>query len=280
MFEPDRTYARRDTALFLLCVALSLGALFSPESWQTAIANGVRRSALAPLLALQELAEESRTSRFRIDALIAERDSAAAAAQALPLIKAENEQLRLILGLARRLPTPSVPAEVLHQALPTDGRTMLLSVGRRAGVAPFQPVVAPEGLLGLIRTAGSRTSIAMSWAHPEFRASALTEDGSVFGIVAATESSSESEPMLELRGVPYRDTVEAGTRVITSGLGGVYPRGIPIGTVVGIARESEGWERTYLVLPAAHPGRSSHVLVLRIPAAWPADSVLHEDSLP
>lgn len=280
MFEPDRTYARRDTALFLLCVALSLGALFSPESWQAAIANGVRRSALAPLLALQELAEESRTSRFRIDALIAERDSAAAAAQALPLIKAENEQLRLILGLARRLPTPSVPAEVLHQALPTDGRTMLLSVGRRAGVAPFQPVVAPEGLLGLIRTAGSRTSIAMSWAHPEFRASALTEDGSVFGIVAATESSSESEPMLELRGVPYRDTVEAGTRVITSGLGGVYPRGIPIGTVVGIARESEGWERTYLVLPAAHPGRASHVLVLRIPAVWPADSVPHEDSLP
>jgi rod shape-determining protein MreC len=80
--------------------------------------------------------------------------------------------------------------------------------------------------------------------------------------------------------VPYRDTVEAGTRVITSGLGGVYPRGIPIGTVVGIARESEGWERTYLVLPAAHPGRASHVLVLRIPAAWPADSAPHEDSLP
>jgi rod shape-determining protein MreC len=280
MFEPDRTYARRDTALFFLCVGLSLGALFSPESWQTAVANSIRRSALAPLLALQELAEESRTSRFRIDALVAERDSAAAAAQALPLIKAENEQLRLILGLARRLPTPSVPAEVLHQALPTDGRTMLLSTGRRAGVAPFQPVVAPEGLLGLIRTAGSRTSIAMSWAHPEFRASALTEDGSVFGIVAATESSSESEPMLELRGVPYRDTVEAGTRVITSGLGGVYPRGIPIGTVVGIARESEGWERTYLVLPAAHPGRASHVLVLQHPAAWPADSVPHEDSLP
>jgi cell shape-determining protein MreC len=50
--------------------------------------------------------------------------------------------------------------------------------------------------------------------------------------------------------------------ILTSGLGGVLPRGVPIGTVLGAAGESEGWERTYLVRPAVHPAAVTHVLVL------------------
>jgi rod shape-determining protein MreC len=84
--------------------------------------------------------------------------------------------------------------------------------------------------------------------------------------------------MLELRGVPYRDSVAVGTPVITSGLGGVFPRGLSIGTVVGVARQSEGWERIYLVRPAAAPARVSHVLVLR--GGGVPRPVAVEDSLP
>jgi rod shape-determining protein MreC len=68
--------------------------------------------------------------------------------------------------------------------------------------------------------------------------------------------------LLELRGVPYRDTIPAGTLVLTSGLGGVYPKGIPVGRVLGVVRELTGWERTYLVLPAANPAHAAHALVL------------------
>jgi len=56
--------------------------------------------------------------------------------------------------------------------------------------------------------------------------------------------------------------VPTGTVILTSGLGGVLPRGLPVGTVVGIASETE-WERTYLVRPAVPPGAVSHVMVLR-----------------
>ena len=45
MLAPDRTFARRDTALFVLCIALSIGALFAPESWQYAAASSARASA-------------------------------------------------------------------------------------------------------------------------------------------------------------------------------------------------------------------------------------------
>jgi rod shape-determining protein MreC len=70
-----------------------------------------------------------------------------------------------------------------------------------------------------------------------------------------------------------------GTQVLSSGLGGVYPKGIPVGTVTGIVREQAGWERVYRLLPAANPGSAAHVLVLvassnDLARAFPSDSAL------
>jgi cell shape-determining protein MreC len=50
--------------------------------------------------------------------------------------------------------------------------------------------------------------------------------------------------------------------IVTSGLGGVFPRGIPIGVVIGPAGEEKGWGRTYLVRPVIHPAELSHVMIL------------------
>jgi rod shape-determining protein MreC len=102
----------------------------------------------------------------------------------------------------------------------------------------------------------------MTWAHPEFRVSAFTANGSAYGIVAASPNATGSDAYLEFRGVPYRDSVVAGTVVLSSGLGGVYPKGIPIGTVMGVIREEAGWARVYRVRPAANPASTGHVLVL------------------
>jgi rod shape-determining protein MreC len=102
----------------------------------------------------------------------------------------------------------------------------------------------------------------MAWAHPDFRASAMTADGSVFGIVAPVGGEGPNAMMMELSGVPYRAEVAPGTTVYTAGLGGVYPRGIPLGRVLAVRDESEGWSRTYLVHPAVHPAGASHVMVL------------------
>jgi rod shape-determining protein MreC len=257
----DRT-SRSDNLLLLACLVLSLGAIALPDRWSLSLSQGLRGTALAPMLWLQERAAEGRTSRSRFLALQAQRDSAAYAAQLLGEVEAENARLRAMLQLPAREGFKSHPAEVLHQTVPTDGRTVILSVGRNGGVAAGNPVIAPEGLIGVVLSAGPTSSVAMTWANPEFRVSAATQDGAILGIVAPSSNTDASETYLELRGVAFRDTVETGTLVVTSGLGGVYPRGIPIGRVAGVRKEELGWERIYRLAPLANPGRVSHVLVL------------------
>jgi rod shape-determining protein MreC len=276
----DRRYTRRDTVLFLLCLGLSLVALFSPPARGYEIADTLRRSAFAPLVWLQARAEEGRTSRVRFRQVAAERDSTSYLAQFLPSLRAENERLRQLLRLSRRLNTSYVSAEVLHQPQATDGRTLLLSAGSRDGVAQFNPVVSPEGLVGVVLSVSKGSSIAMSWAHPEFRVSAYTVNGNAFGVVAPSSEGRYGEGALEFRGVPYRDSVPVGTLVLSSGLGGVFPKGVPVGTVIGTVREEAGWERVYRLRPAANPGSATHVLVLvgsatrELAQAFPTDSQL------
>ena len=283
----DRRYTRRDTVLFILCLGLSILSLFSPAGWSYSVADTLRRTVLAPLVWLQARAEEGRTSRVRFRTVTAQRDSAAYLAQFLPSLRAENERLRQLLKLSHRLTAAYVSAEVLHQPHATDGRTLLLSVGSRQGVGPFNPVVAPEGLIGMVLTTTPQSSVAMTWAHPEFRVSAFTVGGNALGVVApSTESGADGA--LELRGVPFRDSIPLGTLVLSSGLGGVFPKGIPVGTVVGTIREEAGWERVYRLRPAANPGSAAHVLVLvgsrsaDLVSAFPSDSLLEamrQDSL-
>jgi rod shape-determining protein MreC len=276
---PDRALSRRDTALFLGCVILSVVMLLRPE-WGQALTTGVRRSVLVPFLWLQADAERARTTRVNFDQIRLQRDSATQAAEFLPALRAENVRLRRLLGLGDRLPGAYVAAEVLHQSMPTDGRTIILSAGARDGVEAFDPVVGVEGLIGVVRTVEPSRSVAMTWAHPEFRASAFTLPGTIFGVVAPALQVTGSEQLLQLRGVAIRDSIPVGTLVVTSGLGGVYPPGIPVGTIVGLANEETGWERIYILRPAASPQAASQVIILRPPRNADLGEAFRRDSTP
>jgi rod shape-determining protein MreC len=222
----------------------------------------LRQTVLAPLLTLQQQSELLRTSRARFERVEGERDSAMLAATFLPELRNENTRLRNLLGLGARLGSGYVAAEVLHQAEPTSELTLIVSRGQQQGVRPFAPVVSAEGLVGIVSEVDARTSTVVTWAHTEFRASAMGADASVFGIVQPGGAESPGVWLLELRGVPYRQSIAPGTLIVTSGLGGVFPRGIPIGTVTAETAEASPWERRYVVRPAVHPAAISHVMIL------------------
>src|SRR5437773_4576608 len=261
----DRYGSRADTLVFIGCVLLSVAAMSLPGRLRDPLTQALRQTVLAPFLSLQQQIERLSASLARYDGVVAQRDSAALVATFLPELRGENARLRSLLGLGTRLGTGYIPAEVLRESEPTSPLTFIVSAGKKQGVKPLSAVVSPEGLVGIVSTVDQQTSVVVTWAHPEFRASAMAADGSIYGIVAPHGTEGPRTWLLELQGVAYRQLVPEGTTILTSGLGGVLPRGIPIGTVVRAAGEAEGWERTYLVRPAVHPAAVTHVMILTGP---------------
>jgi len=264
-----RSGTRVDTVLLVACCAMALLTTVLPLNLREAIASGLRRTVVAPLVTLQQQAERGRSAFLSREATTSRLDSVSLRNMQLSRLEGENERLRALLGLGRQLEWGFVSAEALRGGAIGEDHTLTLTVGSRAGVAAKTPVVAPEGLVGMVRTVDPSTSLAILWTHPDFAASAMSADRSAYGIVYPHLSESgraEGVPperyLLELRGVAFRSALKSGTEIVTSGLGGVYPAGIPIGTVLGELQTSEGWARTYLVRPAVRPPDVSNVIVL------------------
>jgi rod shape-determining protein MreC len=258
----SRVSGRRDTLLLSACVGLSFVTLALPQSIRDPFAAAMRRSVVAPLLSLQYNAELTRRAWEARERTRAERDSVVLAAMSVPELERENARLRRILGLGRRLRWGFVPAEALFNRSPSEEYTVVLSAGSRAGVTPFSPVVAPEGLVGMVKVVDPTKSIAIVWPHTDFRVSAQSADGTAFGIVGPHLGDEPDRYLLEMRGVPLRTSLKPGTLIVSSGLGGVYPRGIPIGVVQRELETSEVWANTYLLRPAVLPSDVSTVMIL------------------
>ena len=258
-----RSNTRFDLIVLLSCVILALAARALPNTMRDPVATGMRRTFLAPLVMLQERAERGRQSLLSADAKQSYLDSLSLNSVKAASLETENDRLRKLIGLGSRVRYGFIPAEALHGRGVRDETTVILSAGSRAGVSRLSPVVAPEGLVGVVDQVDPTMSHAMLWTHPDFRVSAMSPDGSAFGIAQAHLSGDIGGYLIELRGVPFRATLKPGAVIVSSGWGGVWPRGIPIGTVLQEIKTTEGWARTYLLRPAVNPADVYSVMILR-----------------
>jgi rod shape-determining protein MreC len=269
-----RSDLRGDTAVAVGCAIVALVLLLLPPARRDPIAGAIRGSVMAPAVALQ--GRIAGTRRAMADQRRLERlaDSLAQRNQVLEESAAENAQLRAVLGLQARLAWGAIAAEALSHPAYGEEHTRVLSAGRDAGVESMSPVVAPDGVVGLVSAVDARSALAITWAHPDFRVSAMSADGNAMGIVSAHRAGGAGRWLMEMRGVPFRSVLAPGTRVVSSGMGGVFPRGIPVGTVQRVLEDEGGWVRTYLLTPAVRPTDVTAVLVLMRPrAAAGVDSV-------
>jgi len=265
---------RFDIVLFGGCILLSLVSMVLPPNLREPVAGALRRSLVAPLVRLQRGAEKWRGAYITAEREELRRDTLALAAARVPTLEADNDRLRQILGLGSKLQWGFIPAQALQGRGRADDFTITLSAGSRAGIRERSLVVAPEGIVGMVQTVDPSMSLAILFAHPDFRVSAMSADGSAFGIVqphiAGTSTLDPRQTgylqserwLLELHGVPFRSTLKPGAVVYSSGLGGIYPRGIPVGIVIGEIKTAEAWARTYLLRPSVNPAEISSVMVL------------------
>jgi rod shape-determining protein MreC len=272
-----RSGTRVDTVILAACLFVSLLARVLPTDTRQAVAGPIRETFVQPLIRLQVNAERARGAFLTRDITAARLDSLVLRNAELREMELENERLRSLLGLGARLRTGFVAAEALHRPEFGDAHTVIVTAGARAGVVERSAVVAPEGLIGYVVSVEAETSVALLWTHPDFGVSATAANGKVFGIIKPHLATDVDRFLLELRGVAFRDSLDVGTEIRSSGQGSVFPRGIPIGVVVGDITTPGAYARTYLVRPMVMPADVSVVMVLlptrgSVENAWRAPS--------
>lgn len=172
----------------------------------------------------------------------------------------ENRELRALLGLRERLWPQAIGAEVLH-ALPDPYRpAVIINRGAQHGVSVGATVMDSWGVLGQITRTLPWTSEVTLLAHHRMAISVLnTRTGERY---LAFGNGSLEDPKLLLRFVPASTETQVGDMLVTSGIDGVYPTGLPVGQVVHIEPQGDGLSRVE-ANPLAHMRDTMHVLVLQ-----------------
>jgi rod shape-determining protein MreC len=276
-YEVDGSEARSRRGLVLSSawVLASLLLMVLPVSLQQGISSVLRSTVLAPFLWTQESLNRTRIRAVEIEELQARYDSTVALLAAQSTLGAENTRLRGLLELRERTGPAFVSASAIRPGTRGSESMFLLDVGSEHGVSVNDPVVAAEGLVGLIREVGPRSSLALDWTHPDFAVSVMTLDAETFGIVEARGGAFREEDRLVLPGIPFYTTLEPGEVLVTSGQGAVYPRGIRVGTILSLAEAEAGWRRGYWVEPAVRVGSVTHVLVITGEEGRPVSDLTH-----
>ncbi|HKJ02097.1 MAG TPA: rod shape-determining protein MreC [Longimicrobiales bacterium] len=278
--EPEATGGRRQVALAVVVVLISLVALYLPVAGQQRVAWAIRYSVLRPFIVLQERIRASALRAQAVDAVQAQMDSVTAVMATQSALADENRTLRSLLGLRERVGPSFRPATVIRPGTAGSESMFILDLGARDSVRVGAPVVDRHGLVGVVREVRPATSVGMDWTHPDFRASAMLADGSGYGVVETRRGDFREADRLVLNGAAYYESVPQDMKVLTSGLGGVFPRGIPIGAVDGVADAEGRWRKSYFLRPMVHPSAVTHVLVAvgagprDLTAVWPPDSAM------
>lgn len=260
-FDDTRGRGWRNLGITAALLVLALFLSYLPNEQQAPIRKAIRATILQPFIWGQGELGARAGRAVDVPVLRAERDSLSAVVAAQASLAEENRRLRELLGLRNRAPDGFIPAELLRVGMRGGHGTFLLDVGSEDGVEPMSPVIAAGGLLGVVWEVERRSSLAIAWTHEEFRASAMAADGSAYGIIRSRAGAYREEDQMALVGTPFHVDIPPGTRVVTSGRGDVHPRGILLGTVVGIEDADTGWRKSYLVRAAVPPESVTHVLV-------------------
>ncbi len=141
-------------------------------------------------------------------------------------LSTENATLRELLNIVPDSRVQYASARVFGDSVAVFARSVLINAGGRHGVAKGQAVVTGEGLAGRIISVGDGSARALLITDLNSRIPAIIEESRDRAIVAGDNSG---RPRLTFIGRDNR--VELGNRVVTSGHGGVFPPGLPVGVV-------------------------------------------------
>ncbi len=176
--------------------------------------------------------------------------------------RAENQQLRALLQIKQAAPWRTVGARVIGRDASNWWKSIQIDRGSADGIRPDQPVLSASGLVGKTISVTPGESRVLLLLDPTCKSGALLETTREPGIVSGANIALTREPRLQMSFVDRKSNVKIGDAIYTSGLGGVFPRGILIGTVTDADLDPQGMYQNVELKPAADFRRLEEVMVI------------------
>lgn len=177
----------------------------------------------------------------------------------LEALESENARLRELLGSAQTHDYEVGVARLLAVDLDPFRHQLLLNVGGRDGVVVGQALIDAHGVMGQIDEVGPLTSYAVLVTDPSH---AIPVEVNRNGLRTIARGTGETD-RLDLPYLPNNADVEVGDLLVTSGLGGVFPPGYPVGVVSAVTRRPGERFAEVHASPTARVNRSREVMLIR-----------------
>lgn len=271
-YSPPPLFKQGPSALarLIFFVLLALALLISDARFKTLeIVRGVlgaglyplQRAALVPrdiFMGAADLAVTSATLRGENDALRKKNLQLSLQANSAAELNAENAHLRSLLQLSQRMTTQSTPAEIQYDTRDPFTQKVVIGRGTQQGIQDGSPVVNEDGVIGQVtRVFPLQAEVTLLTDKDQAVPVEVVRTG-LRSVIYGTPKGDT----LDLRFVPISADVQAGDELVTSGLGGVYPPGLPVAKVVRVDKQADTAFARVVCLPVAPVRGARQLLVL------------------
>ncbi|HEY7320240.1 MAG TPA: rod shape-determining protein MreC [Candidatus Binatia bacterium] len=194
---------------------------------------------------------ENEKLRTRIQELEAERNQLLEAG-------ATNRRLQELLEFRSHLPSTTVTASIIANSGSSWFKSCLLDKGSADGVRKGMAVVTPLGVVGQVVAVTARTAKVLLLTDPNNGVDVLVQRTRARGIVSGSLDDGTI-----LKYVKRSEDIQEGDRLVTSGLDGIFPKGIVVGTITKVRKQTLGLFQHIEVLPAVNLARTEEVLIVK-----------------
>jgi rod shape-determining protein MreC len=204
-------------------------------------------------LALHQVSEENRRLQRELQALRGRNNE-------LRELGVAGQRLAALLALKERLKAKTVAAQVIGRDATNWYRAIVLDKGARDGVKVEMGVMAPDGAVGRVAKVTPFTAIVLLITDPNNAVTGLIQRTRDEGIVEGT-----AEGRARMKYIPLLATLQSGDVIVTSGLTGGFPRGVPLGTITRIDRVEGELFQSAEIVPEVDLHKLEEVLVITDP---------------
>lgn len=185
--------------------------------------------------------------------------------QAISEAQSENTRLHALLAMAEPWSPHPVAARVIASHPYRDVQTIIIDRGWADGIVRDRPVMAVGGLVGRVRVITEHTATVLLLTDPNSSVDVIDERSRVRGLLVGAVRTTEFRRPISLTQLEYASQdsdIQEGDELMTSGMDGVYPKGLPVGRIHELNKDEFGLFEEAWVLPLADMSRLEEVVVL------------------